>query len=314
MTISVVIPVYNGEQTIAETIKSVLNQNFKDIEVIVINDGSTDKTVDIVQNIFDSRLQIFSYDNSGLAATRNRGIKKARGKFISFIDADDLWTLDKLEDQYQVLKANPRAVLAYSWTDYINDSGNFIKAGRRIKFTGWVYERMLMGNFLENGSNPLIRRQVFEEVGHFDESLSAAEDWDMWLRICANHEFVCVQKPQILYRISANSMSNNLKKQEAESLKVIDRAFIDDKAQQLQHLKKTSLANLYKYLTFKAIEAAPNKQQTRIALRFWWNFINNSSSLRQQWRIILIAAVKIIFPHLCNILQKKKYHNLSKKT
>lgn len=314
MTISIIIPVYNGEKTIKQTIESVLNQTFKDIEIIVINDGSTDTTVDIVKSIADSRLQIFSYENAGLAATRNRGIRKAKGEFISFLDADDLWTPDKLEDQYKALKANPQAGVAYSWTNYIDHSGNLVRAGRRVKFTGWVYEQMLIGNFLENGSNPLIRSQILKEVGDFDESLSAAEDWDMWLRLCATHKFACVEKPQVLYRVSPNSMSTKLKKQEAACLQVINRVFMHEKAQTLQHLKQKSLAHLYKYLTFKAIEAPPDKQQTQIALQFWWNCISNSSYFLEEWQIMLLALVKISFPQLCSSLQNKRHQNPSKIT
>ncbi|HBL15031.1 MAG TPA: glycosyl transferase family A, partial [Cyanobacteria bacterium UBA11162] len=110
------------EKTIKETIESILNQTFVDFELIVINDGSTDSTVDIVTSIQDSRLQVFSYPNAGLAASRNRGIDRATGKYISFIDADDLWTPDKLERQLKALEENPQAAVAYSWTDCIDES------------------------------------------------------------------------------------------------------------------------------------------------------------------------------------------------
>ena len=115
--ISVIIPVYNAEATIKETIDSVLNQTFTNLELIVINDGSKDSSLSIISNIKDSRLKLFSYDNAGVAISRNRGIKKASGKFIAFIDADDLWTSDKLEAQLKALQSNPQAAVAYSWVD-----------------------------------------------------------------------------------------------------------------------------------------------------------------------------------------------------
>ena len=115
-TVSVVIPAYNPERTILETVESVLHQTFSDFELIVINDGSTDRTLDLLQTVQDSRLKIFSYSNGGLALARNRGISHAQGAYISFIDADDLWTIDKLELQLEALKQHPDMGVAYSWT------------------------------------------------------------------------------------------------------------------------------------------------------------------------------------------------------
>lgn len=291
--ISVIIPVYNGEKTIRETIHSVLNQSFTSLEIIAINDGSNDSTLEIIKSIDDSRLQVFSYPNAGLAASRNRGISHATGKFISFIDADDLWTSDKLESQLKALQEHPNAAVAYSWTDYIDTEGKFLKSGRQITACGDVYKQLVLGNFLENGSNPLIRSEALLVVGKFDETLRAAEDWDMWLRLAACYEFVAVPKAQILYRVSVGSMSSNLKTQEAESLKVIERAFSHSKAESLQHLKKYSFARLYKYLTFKALEAPPKARKSWIAAQFLWNCIKYDRSILKQTKIISIAVFKI---------------------
>ena len=298
MNNSVIIPVFNGEATIEEKIDSILNQTFKDIEIIIINDGSTDATLETIKKISDSRIKVFSYPNAGLSASRNRGISQAKGEYISFTDADDLWTADKLELQWQALQKNPQAALAYSWTDYIDESSKFLKSGRRIKINGDAFSKLLVTNFLENGSNPLIRQQALEKVGGFDESLFAAEDKDMWLRLAANYEFVCLEKPQILYRTSTTSMSTNLKRQETESLKVIERAFSNPKAEKLQHLKKQSLSHLYKYLTFKAIEAPPKQRQTLTAVYFWWNCIKNNPAMLKNKNVTIIAVLKIFFPRL----------------
>ncbi len=298
MSISVIIPVFNGEKTIRETINSILNQTFQDIEVIIINDGSTDATLEIIESISDSRIKIFSYPNAGLSASRNRGISLAKKEYISFIDADDLWTPDKLESQWQALQSNPQAAVAYSWTDYIDESSKFLKSGRRVKVNGDAFSKLLVANFLENGSNPLIEKTALDKVGGFDESLFAAEDKDMWLRLAANYDFVCVEKPQILYRTSTNSMSTNLKRQEAASLQVIKRGFSYPKAEKLQHLKKQSISLLYQYLTFKAIEAPPEKRQTLTAAYFLWNWIKNNPAMVKNKRTMIIAVLKIFFPRL----------------
>jgi len=298
--ISVIIPVYNGEKTIQETIESVLNQTFTDFELIIINDGSQDATLEIVERSQDSRLNVFSYPNAGQAASRNRGFSHASGEYISFIDADDLWTPDKLEAQLRALQDNPQAAVAYSWTKCIDESGQFSRRGSHISATGDVYGKLLLIDFIENGSNPLIRRQALIKVGSFDESLPAAEDWDMWLRLAACYEFVAVPSSQILYRQSANSWSANVLKQGAGSLQVMERAF-NQAPESLQHLKPASLANIYKGLTFKALEGpgAPARQRGLTAARLLWHCVKNDPTLlrsRVIWKVLFKITVMVLLP------------------
>jgi len=305
--ISVVLPVFNGEKTISETIQSVLEQTFVNWELIIINDGSQDSTLDIIKRFefADPRLRIFSYLNAGLAASRNRGIALALGEYISFIDADDLWTSDKLKSQSTALQEHPKASVAYSWTDYIDADGKFVKSGGHTTDTGDVYQKLLLWNFVENGSNPLIRKEVFGTVGIFDESLTAAEDWDMWLRLAAKYEFVVVPEVQILYRLSMNSMSANLKRQEKACLNVIIKAFSHPRAESLGHLKKYTLSNIYKYLIFKSLETPLDKVQRLISAQFLWNCVRYNPAVLQQQKIILIAILKICFPLLYYRLRRR---------
>lgn len=307
-TISVVLPVHNGEKTIKDTIESVLNQSLKDLELIIIDDGSQDSTIQVVECIRDNRIKVFSYANAGLAASRNRGIHHATSEYVSFIDADDLWASDKLESQIKALQDYPQAAVAYSWTDYIDESGRFFRKGSYITATDNIYARLLLINFLENGSNPLIRKEVFSEVGYFDESLPAAEDWDMWFRLAARYEFVGVSSPQILYRISASSMSANVVRQEAACLKVLERAFAQA-PEPLNHLQKSSIANLYKYLTFKAIQGLPNRQQSLTGARCFWYAVSNEPELlgkRVTWKILIKLAIVILLPtQLAQLLLSK---------
>lgn len=296
--ISVIIPVYNGEKTIRETIESVLKQSFYDLELIVINDGSTDSTLEIVSSIKDSRLKIFSYPNAGLAISRNRGITYASGEFVSFLDADDIWTADKLELQLKALQENPQAAVAYSWTDLIDESSQFLRPSSHITANGDVYARLLLINFLENGSNPLIRKQALTKVGGFDESLSGAADWDMWLRLAACYHFVAVPSAQILYRVSTNSMSASIYRQAIEQIKVLEKAFAKD-CDSLQYLKRCSFSNMYKYLIFKCFEGSLTKQKSLTAAKLLWLAIANEPSwLRSRviWKVILKIIVGILLP------------------
>jgi glycosyltransferase involved in cell wall biosynthesis len=292
--VSVIIPVYNGEKTIRETIESVLIQTLCDIEVIVINDGSQDATLEIVEQLQDTRLQVFSYPNAGSSASRNRGIALASSEYISFIDADDLWTTDKLEAQFKALEANPQAAVAYSWSDFIDESGHFLRAGSHMTVTGDVYPKLLTYYFLENGSNALFRKQALLDVGGFDESLVGAEDWDLCLRVAARYHFVAVPSAQVLYRQPLISMSSNVPRLEVDSLKVIEQAF-NQAPESLQHLKKQALANLYIYLTFKSSEGSPSREQGLRAARCLWHTIHNDPSvLRRRSRLMAIVMLKIL--------------------
>lgn len=296
--ISVIIPVYNGEKTINETIESVLNQTFQDFELIVINDGSNDATLKIVESINDLRIKIFSYPNAGPNPARNRGISQANGEYISLIDADDLWVFDKLETQLQALQANPEVAVAYSWSDYIDESSKFLRRGSHISATGNVYQHLLLSNFLENGSNPLIRKQALVEVGGFHESLTHAEDWDMWLRLASRYHFMAVPSSQILYRVSRDSSSCNIYKLESGCLQVINQAFAQA-PESLQYLKRYSLANLYKYLTSKALEGSVERSNGFTAARFLWQAIRNDPLLLRApvlVKVLFKIAAIALFP------------------
>ncbi len=296
--ISVIIPTYNGEKTIIETIESVLNQTFQDFELIVINDGSQDSTLEIVSCIQDSRMKVLSYPNAGLAASRNRGISHAVGEYISFIDDDDLWTPDKLEAQLKVLQDNPEAAVAYSWTDYIDESSKFLRRGGYSTASGDVLAKLLVVDFLENGSNALIRRQALIEIGGFDESLPAAEDWDIFLRLAACYPFVAVPSPQILYRSSVYSMSANVARQEAACLKVLKQAY-ERAPKSLQHLKKYTWANLYRYLSFKILDGPTTRKRGLLAAKFLGKLlINDLASLKRSSmrKVLLKAALWIFIP------------------
>ncbi|WP_138497597.1 glycosyltransferase [Nostoc sp. PA-18-2419] len=299
--VSVIIPAYNSENTITYTINSVLNQTFTDLELIVINDGSQDSTLEIVKEIKDPRIKAFSYANAGGNVSRNRGLNIAVGEFVSFLDADDIWTPEKLESQLKALQENLTAKVAYSWTDYINANGEFVLSGKRINVNGDVYENLLINNFLENGSNPLICRKALITLGGFDESLTAAQDWDMWLRLASKFNFICVPSVQILYRISANSVSSNLVRQEKACLQLLERAY-QERPSALNQSWNTSIANLYKYLTCKALQKPLNRQKGLTAAKFLWKYFLNDSSRYQNisfsLKLLLKIAIILILPTL----------------
>jgi len=260
--ISVIVPAYNAEKTIVETISSVLRQSFGDLELIVINDGSTDKTLELINTISDARLQVFSFSNGGLSVARNRGIHLAKGEYLAFLDADDLWTHDKLSAQITALKQYPEAGVSYSWIYSMDEQGESIKPGISFNFQGDVYPDLLVNNFIVNGSNCLITREAIELIGEFDSTVDGAADWDYWLRLAAKFPFVLVPKYQIFYRGSSGTMSAKIEYMEQCMLRVTEKAF-QTAPLELQPLKKQSLANTYRYLAYKYWTFAQGEDKIR---------------------------------------------------
>ncbi len=275
--ISVVIPAYNAEKTILETIASVEQQTFQDWEIIVIDDGSTDATLAKINQLQhesqDQRLQVFSYPNGGVAVARDRGIMHARGEYIAFLDADDCWTKDKLEKQLAALQAFPEAGVAYSWTSYFQDEAEIkIYPGDPVYYTGDVYQQLLLGNFLASGSNPLIKKAAIDSVEGFDSACVPCEDWDFYLQLAAKWNFVLVPQHQIIYRLTANSGSSKLQAVEKAGIATINKAY-QGTSSQLQGLKKHSLAWFYQYCTQQHLQHTPGMQGLQQAGNRLWQAI-----------------------------------------
>ncbi len=267
--VSVVVPAYNSEKTVVETVQSVLQQTLTDFELIVINDGSTDGTLERLRAIADPRLQVLSYDNGGLATARNRGIERATGNFITFIDADDLWTPEKLALQVAALQNSPAAGVAYSWTRAMDHSGQLFYEGSSASYSGDVYEPLVRCNFITSGSNVMITRAALTSAGVFDSTLRYCEDWDYYLRLARDWPFVVVPQYQILYRQTTGSLSTNVAKMEAAYERVCDQAFQNVPAH-ISALKPECLAHVNQYLTQLCLKSPEKKENLRHATAKLW--------------------------------------------
>ena len=301
-TISVILPVYNGEKTVGATIRSVLEQQFDDFELLIIDDGSTDQTPDVLKVFSDPRIAVHSFENKGLAASRNRGIRLAAGEFVAFIDADDLWTADKLTDQLNALRSKTDAGLAYSLTDCIDIDGKRIGPASHVAHDGHVYSRLMARNFVDSGSNPLVRREVFDAVGGFDERLEAAEDWDFYLRVAHRYPFICLPKAQILYRIHGQTMSANSLRQQQASAIVFEAALerVADAAER-ERIAREGRANLSRYFARRVITTAPDSSAVKPAfgyLRQWWRDAPDRSRIWFKWCLQFSqATLLLLIPH-----------------
>ena len=297
--VSIIIPAYNAENTIVETIISLQKQTLQDIEILVIDDGSKDKTVDVVQQLTDPRIQVFIYPNGGVSVARNRGIEKAKGEFIAFVDSDDLWTEDKLELQLAALEQHPDASAVYSWTVNMMDNGkslSFVQGGEST-LEGNIYPDLLLGHFIGNASNVLVRRDVIDVVGGYEPNLEFS-DWDFCLRVAAKFNFAVVPKPQILYRKIAGSMSSNVDSTEKEGLRALERAY-QMAPPELQYLRNHSLAFLYRHLADLSLNYNTDAKGLDYAQNKLWQAIKLYPAILQEryaQKLMIKLLIKRVFP------------------
>ncbi|GAB4132182.1 MAG: glycosyltransferase [Bacteroidia bacterium] len=236
-SISVIIPAYNAASYLKETVESVLHQTFADFEIIIIDDGSRDNTAEVAQSIHDPRVKYFYSENKGVASARNKGAQLANGKYLAFLDADDLFYSDNLIKKHHFLEAHPDTDLVFSDCDIINEFS--AKTGETIIGN----DHDLLNNLLlwkhtviPGPSSILVTRKAYEAVKGFDSDFSTAADQDFFFRIGA--QFKCIRIPEILtaYRKHGNNMHMNITLMEKDHIGVY---------------KKAEANNLFKNIAFK---------------------------------------------------------------
>ncbi len=221
--VSVIIPTYNRGWILKEAIDSVLAQNFTDFELIIVDNGSTDNTQDILDSYKEKIIVERHSRNKGVSAARNRGIASASGQYIAFLDSDDLWLPQKLSTQIDFFNANPEALICQTEEKWIRNSIFVNPKKRHKKISGNIFEQSLY-LCLVSPSAVMIKRSLFEKTGMFDESLPACEDYDMWLRISCRYPVYLIDTPLIIKRgghADQLSRSSGLDRYRIQSLKKI---------------------------------------------------------------------------------------------
>jgi glycosyltransferase involved in cell wall biosynthesis len=229
--ISVIIPTYNSAAFVPQAIESVRQQTYEYFEIIVIDDGSTDHTEAVLQPYLNS-IRYFKKSNGGPSAARNLGIAKARGEFIAFQDADDLWLPEKLQVQMDYLATHPEIAVVYTDLIQFNHQGqvSFSLTERYGAIpSGYIFEELLV-NHAVTLSSVIVRRSCIDEVGGFDESLIGAEDYNFYLRMARRFQFGFLNQPLVQKRLHTHNLSDNLEQMcedEIKNLDKIDRMFPD---------------------------------------------------------------------------------------
>lgn len=194
--VSVIIPTYNRATTLEDAIESALNQTFRNFELLIVDDGSTDHTTQLVEK-YHSTAKYLLQTNKGVAAARNTGIQNSQGKLICFLDSDDRWAKNKLELQVELMTSNPRIKICYTDETWIRGGVRVNQKKYHQKYSGWIYQRCLPLCII-SCSSAMIHRDVFDRVGLFDESMIVCEDYDLWLRISRRFPISLIPIPLII--------------------------------------------------------------------------------------------------------------------
>lgn len=194
--ISVVIPAYNRAWTLRNAVDSVLDQAYSPFELLVIDDGSADETPALLREYGD-RIRVFRQSNQGVGAARNRGIAVARGSLIAFLDSDDRWLPGKLAAQAAFFEEHPEALICQTEEIWVRNGVRVNPRRRHQKRSGMIFEPSL-ALCLVSPSAVMVRRSLFDEVGRFDETLPACEDYDLWLRVSRRHPVHLIETPLIV--------------------------------------------------------------------------------------------------------------------
>jgi len=268
--VSVVIPAFNAAATISDTLASVFAQTLDDFEVIVVDDGSSDGTAQVVSSVRDTRIRIITQPNQGVAAARNTGIEAARGGLVAFVDADDLWLPAKLERQVSLLRADPRAEAVQTAAYFVNSQFRVLSVRPCVDAAAAdILPRCLrFENLPAFPSSVLARRESLVEIGMFDPSLVILEDWDLALRFARRGSLRAIEEPLVLYRVHPGNRSRDVGIHIAPGQAILRRLFEDPTLPpEIRRMRRQAYGSFYRMIAGGYLHSGRLATSARWALR-----------------------------------------------
>lgn len=290
--VSVIIPAYNTAQYLAETVTSVLEQTFREVEVCVVDDGSTDDTLKVARS-FAPHVAVYTQPNRGPAAARNHAIRQTTGEYIAFLDSDDLWVKDKLAEQVALLDARPELGWAFGQAQMFVQEAGHKSIVRQIGYTADpTFRQLLFGDFIPN-STVIIRRRCVEEVGLLNEAreLIAVEDYEYWLRLARRFDFYGIARPLAFYRVRPGNLmgdGQDIEKGLRLPLRVLEQ--LERQFPELWEEYGVERNQLFARLHIRAGHAWKQQRQWRQCCRAYAGALGYSQSWRV-WRWIIAATL-----------------------
>ena len=253
---SVIVPAYNVAPYIEQAIRSVLTQTTSDLEVIVVDDGSTDTTARAVESIQDDRLTMIRKENGGCASARNAGFAASSGEFVAFLDGDDYWLPNMIERQMELFGNLLDVDLVFSLSCVVDDRDRSYGLMKPGSYRAFSFQDLVIENPVGNGSSAVMRRRAMESAGPFDESLLASSDCDMWFRIVKlrPNNFVCLPDVLTCSRRRSGQTTENWRRMRTAYEQVMAKARIED-LETVERVEQVSRSNKYRYHAFLAYEA-----------------------------------------------------------
>lgn len=291
-TVSVIIPVYKVEKYVAATVKSVLEQTYTDFELLIIDDGSPDQSIEICQQFTDPRIKIIRQENRGVAAARNTGIRSSEGKYIALLDADDLWLPEKLEKHVEHLNNSPDVGVSYSRSAFIDEVDNPLGIYQMSKLKNITPLDLLCRTPIGNGSVAVIRKEVFEAIKfqdnlygtvedfyfNDDRQLHPSEDVECWLRIAIKTDWKIegLSEPLTLYRVNSGGFSAQLTKKLNSWEKMLEIAHSYTPPEQMREWEKPAMAYQLRHLARRAVTLKSGSTAVELvncALSTYWRIL-----------------------------------------
>lgn len=292
--VSIIIPVYKAEKFIADTLQSALDQTYKNIEILIIDDGSPDRSIEICQQFTDPRIRIIRQQNRGLPGARNTGIRHAQGEYITLLDADDLWLPEKLEKHVKHLDNSPNVGVSFSRSAFIDDNGQPLGIYQMPQMKGITSAIVLCRNPISNGSAAVIKREVFEAIKFQDNLYGTVEDFyfdersrhtnadstdvECWFRMSVKSKLQIEGIPEALtlYRVNSGGLSANLLKQLDSWELMLKRARLYAK-ELVDQWETLARAYQLRYLARRAVSLQDGSMAVKLV----------NKALATNWRIIL---------------------------
>lgn len=264
--VSVIIPVYNAEKYVASALESVLAQTYQNLEILIVDDGSPDGSLEICQQFKDQRIRIICQQNRGLSGSRNTGIRHAKGEYLAFLDADDIWLPQKIEKHVSHLEGSPELGVSFSFSKLIDELDNPLGIYQSSKIKSITPLDLLCRTPIGNGSAAVFRKEVFEEIcfqisydrisesHYFDEQFRESEDVECWMRIALKTNWVMEGIPEALtlYRINSKGLSANLTRKIDSWKKLIDKVHSYE-PKKMSQWEKPALAYQLRHLARRAV-------------------------------------------------------------
>jgi glycosyltransferase involved in cell wall biosynthesis len=264
--VSVIVPAHNAERTLESTLHSILVQTFTDYEVLVVDDGSTDGTARIAADT-GAPVVCLRQQHGGVSTARNHGLAHAKGRYVAFLDADDLWEPEKLQRQLALMTAHPEIGACFTGYLRVDDAVNVIGRAHARDYTDFCAALLLGSMVVQLTSTALLRKSVTDDVAGFDPAFSQCADWDYALRLSTRTRFAQLDVPLARYRQSSTSMSSNIALLESDTFAVLNKFFSTDSAGPYRYLRRRCYSNQWMILSGSYLHAGLPHHAVRCMLR-----------------------------------------------